>query len=156
MGCSHLCGRPIPILALLADFIYRLRNRSSEYPAGGLQRFRLKHGYFSTDVHICLLVHFFFLRFNRAIDGIAVEQVGRGQNPRLLFAGPCACMNVTSPHACSILYYFHVNMYFPTSPHPGWNRAGDSLMFLYGVVEMMRLFLASKGNKAEQINPLVM
>ncbi|CAM9844500.1 unnamed protein product [Laminaria digitata] len=31
-----------------------------------------------------------------------------------------------------------------------------SLLFLYGVVEMMRLCLASKGNKAEQINPLAM
>ncbi|CAM9221019.1 unnamed protein product [Scytosiphon promiscuus] len=30
------------------------------------------------------------------------------------------------------------------------------LMFLYGAVETMRLFLASKGNKAEQINPLMM
>ncbi|CAM9116009.1 unnamed protein product [Sphacelaria rigidula] len=30
-----------------------------------------------------------------------------------------------------------------------------SLTFLYAVVEILRLFLASKGNKAEQINPLV-
>ncbi|CAM9228589.1 unnamed protein product [Ascophyllum nodosum] len=31
-----------------------------------------------------------------------------------------------------------------------------STTFLYALVETMRLFLASKGNKAEQINPLAM
>lgn len=40
--------------------------------------------------------------------------------------------------------------------HPGQHPCGGSLTFFYGAVETMRLFLASKGNKAEQINPLVM
>ncbi|CAM9530293.1 unnamed protein product [Ectocarpus sp. 6 AP-2014] len=41
--------------------------------------------------------------------------------------------------------------------YPSWALELEvSLTILYGVVEMMRLFLASKGNKAEQINPLAM
>ncbi|CAM9183049.1 unnamed protein product [Ectocarpus fasciculatus] len=41
--------------------------------------------------------------------------------------------------------------------YPSWALELEvSLTILYGAVEMMRLFLASKGNKAEQINPLAM
>ncbi|CAN0004272.1 unnamed protein product [Ectocarpus sp. 13 AM-2016] len=41
--------------------------------------------------------------------------------------------------------------------YPSWALELEvSLTILYGVVEMMRLFLASKGNKAEQTNPLAM
>lgn len=46
---------------------------------------------------------------------------------------------------CLILDAVLSNLFDPTS-----------MTFLYGAVEMIRLFLASKGNKAEQINPLVM
>ena len=51
-----------------------------------------------------------------------------------------------------LLIIFYLGFYLPYPPTAlGWEV---SFIFLYAVVEMIRLFQASKGNKTEQIRPL--